>query len=515
MTLSSADWARYKANPELFIMEQLFTEAGRYGDVAAPFQRRFFEAAFALDQEGLPVYDLLYEERRRGESKTADGAALLTADLLTAPPRSQFHVVAGDQDQAALVRRAIQDLESRSPILKGALDIQNALIVNRATKSEIHILSADSRTNLGISPRRVVFDELSLQPDSKQWDVMYSATAKSRFSQLIALSMAGSDFTSIGREVYELARDTESFYFASRAGSELAPWLSVKKYEQMRNSLHPDVFRRYFECVWVEAEGSFIAVELYDAAVTGQEAFAGTQGVTSVGYVDLGISHDITAGAIMRPDGERVVLDSLFTIKGTKKEHVDLPALEERLVAMTEPFHVGEWKLEAYQAEMLVQRLQKRLPGVKVTTLSPTATSQRTLFETYYALLATNRIVLFPHELLRKQSLNLQMSDAGYGMLKVSGTSAVHQDCVIAVGGAALMVEQGRKRDPNYSWAGGWAAAQDRVGRASSGPTRASWALSSDRVGLPWSGRTEADNDAATKRALERMERNMKMPGSA
>jgi hypothetical protein len=50
---------------------------------------------------------------------------------------------------------------------------------------------------------------------------MWSATAKSRFSQMIALSMAGSDFASIGRQIYELAKSTPEFYFASRAGSDL------------------------------------------------------------------------------------------------------------------------------------------------------------------------------------------------------------------------------------------------------------------------------------------------------
>jgi hypothetical protein len=504
MTLGPVDWARFKASPVDLLLEQLFVEAGRYADVAADFQLRFFEAAFALDPAGLPLYDLVYEERRRGEAKTADAAAVLVADLLTAPPRSQFHVVAGDLDQAGLVRRAIQDLEARSPILEGALDIQSAIIINRATGSTIHILASDSRTSLGISPRRVVFDELSLQVDSRLWEAMYSATAKSKFSQMISLSMAGSDFSSIGRQVYELAKSTPEFYFASRAGSELAPWLSVKKYEQMRKNLHPTVFKRYFECEWVEAAGSFISADLYDAAVTGHQVFAGDGTYRRVGYVDLGISHDITAGAIMHGEGDRVVLDHLFTLQGTKAAHVNLPALEESLVAKTEQFNVGEWKLEAYQAEMLAQRLQTRLPGVKVTTISPTASSQRTLFEGFYSLLATNRLVLYRHDLLRRQALNLQMSDAGYGLLKVSGTSAVHQDTVICVGGAALMVAQGPKARPVEGWASGFSS----VNRGLAGGSSWSGAGSGGGDYDPRGGHQPGDNAAAEERARIRREEN-------
>src|SRR5438270_9666640 len=90
-----------------------------YGECWALFQQRFFEAIFAEVTERKatrPRFRLLYDERRRGESKTEDLAAAALADLLTGPPWHRSYVVAADSDQAGLVIDAVRGFQARSPI---------------------------------------------------------------------------------------------------------------------------------------------------------------------------------------------------------------------------------------------------------------------------------------------------------------------------------------------------------------------------------------------------------------
>src|SRR5216683_216360 len=215
----------YLADPVQLVREQLYLEGGRpFGDVMQPWQRAFFDAVFALRAGGVPRHRLVYDERRRGESKTEDCAAAALADLLTGPPRHRSYAVAGDEDQAGLLLDSVAGFKVRSPILEG-LEVQRNIVRNSATGSELRVLSSDAPTSYGIRPRRVFFDELSLQLDERLWTSMWTAIGKNPLSQMVAVSMAGWDFASVGWRIRELARKTAGYHFATREGSKPAPWL--------------------------------------------------------------------------------------------------------------------------------------------------------------------------------------------------------------------------------------------------------------------------------------------------
>jgi hypothetical protein len=92
----------YFTDPVSLVLDLILPSGQTYGEVAEPFQRDFFQAIFAIDDDK-PRHRLVYDERRRGESKTEDSAAAAVADLLTGPPRHRSYGVAADQDQAALI----------------------------------------------------------------------------------------------------------------------------------------------------------------------------------------------------------------------------------------------------------------------------------------------------------------------------------------------------------------------------------------------------------------------------
>src|SRR5216683_5252815 len=123
----------YLADPVQLVREQLYLEGGRpFGDVMQPWQRAFFDAVFALRAGGVPRHRLVYDERRRGESKTEDCAAAALADLLTGPPRHRSYAVAGDQEQALLILDSIIGFKSRSPLLADVV-VQKSTVINPET----------------------------------------------------------------------------------------------------------------------------------------------------------------------------------------------------------------------------------------------------------------------------------------------------------------------------------------------------------------------------------------------
>jgi hypothetical protein len=92
--------------------------------------------------------------------------------------------------------------------------------------------------------------------------------------------------------------------------------------------------------------------------------------------------------------------------------------------------------------------------------------TQARLFGGLYRLFADRRLVVFPHDQLRREALNLVTKTVG-GRLKVVDSAAIHQDHVIALGGAAdvLMTAQVRTFRPwiaPVGVSGGWSSGRDR-----------------------------------------------------
>jgi len=437
----------YLADPVRIIRDLVLPNGQTYGEVMAPFQERFFTAVFEVKPDGTPVHRLLYDERRRGESKTEDCAAAAVADLLTGPARHRSYAVAGDEDQAAILIDSILGFRSRSPMLAD-LVVERSRVKNPATGSELRVLASDVATSYGIRARRIWFDEFSLQLNDRLWTSMYSAIGKSPHSQIVLMSMAGWDFASIAWQVREQAIKSDAYYFATREGSELAPWLSADDMEEQRSVLHPSDFARFWECRWTEPVGSWITKEMFDACVVGREAEQRGDGTSRhVGFVDIGLVKDFTVIAVEHGEGEgddlRVVLDTMATLQGTRHEPVQLEVVEDLVADLTERFKVRHWRFEAPQAVASVQRLQERLEHAKVEARYPTAETQATLWGSLYRLFASKRLVLYPHEQLRREALSLVTRTAG-GRLKVVDSSSIHQDHVIALGGAAEMLLSAR-----------------------------------------------------------------------
>ncbi|MFW6125358.1 MAG: hypothetical protein ACOC46_04350, partial [Pirellulales bacterium] len=158
---SSAAWNRALArvDPARY-RDRLKIDAGepiRLGPAAQDWQQADFEAldpawlALAGREDQAP-YRRAYLERPRGHSKTAD-LAVMVAWLLAYGRRGVEGIAAAaDQDQAALLQRAIVRLLELNPSLACRLEARQHLVRNPATGSRLEVISSDVRSSWGALP---------------------------------------------------------------------------------------------------------------------------------------------------------------------------------------------------------------------------------------------------------------------------------------------------------------------------------------------------------------------------
>src|SRR5262249_62247707 len=101
-----------------------------------------------------------------------------------------------------------------------------------------------------------------------------------------------------------------------------------------------------------------------------------------------------------------VVLDTVRRVQGSREAPLELAAVEELVEDLTRRYGVRRWLFEAPQAAASVQRLQERLRS-QVEIRFPTAVTQGALFGNLYELFRRRQLVLYPHERLRREALNL------------------------------------------------------------------------------------------------------------
>jgi hypothetical protein len=181
---------------------------------------------------------------------------------------------------------------------------------------------------------------------------------------------------------------------------------------------------------------------MFETCETGQEAYQAATGQVSVGFVDVGLVHDPTAIVVAHRDADRIVVDTIKTLQGSRSAPVELEVLEDLVAELTLRFNVRQWVFEAPQAVASVQRLQRRLTGVRVEVRYPTSESMARTFGTLYQLFNDRRLVLYAHDQLKREALNLVTRVVG-GRLKVVESTSIHQDHVVALGGCCdLLISQ-------------------------------------------------------------------------
>lgn len=391
-----------------------------------------------------------YLERPRGHSKTADLALLCAFALAFAQKPIRGIAAAADQDQARLLRDAIQTLVRLNPILdasrsftlpglgasQGMLDVQAYKVVNVKTGSALEIISSDAGSSYGLTPDFEVVDELTHWKSEELWSSLVSSAAKRANCVCVVISNAGFGAGSSWQWRAREACRTDPAWHFSRLDGPSASWITTERLAEQQRLLPALAFRRLWMNEWTSGAGDAINDDDLTAAITASGPMTGDElGWTYYLGIDLGLSRDHSAAvcvgvhsgyeerveapdvpamstvqeamidlgysatprpkdlAVWHEGTGRVRLARCMSWIPPKGGKVDLPAIETAILTLHNRFNFVRVFADSWQAEMLCQRL--RSAGLPVEGIAMTSATLQGMASALLEALSSRTIDLF------------------------------------------------------------------------------------------------------------------------
>lgn len=444
-----------KRDEALDVMHALVLEDGRrWGDAATDFQRE--DARAVLDPDSPAPYNLL--TRGRGGSKTADGAGMGVAAMLTQlDQRSRLYALAADLEQGRLLVDSISGFAARTPELADALRIDSYRVTATRSGSVLDVLPADQAGIWGIRPALLLADELgqwaTTAAPRRLWEAAASAVAKVAGARMVVLTTA-SDPAHWSRRVLEFAL-TDPLWRVNEVPGPV-PWLDPQRVGEQRRRLPESSFRRLFLNEWVASEDRLVDIDDLRACVRLEGPLPPAGGTRYVLGLDVGVRHDRTAVAVCHAEpviteddqgerGIRVTLDRLRVWAGRGKEaEVQLDEVSEFVDWASSTYNGGEVVFDPSQAILLAQQLRRRGVRMREFAFTPRSISEMAL--TLHGLVRSRALVLPDDEELLDELANVRLRETSPGTFRVDHDPSRHDDRVVAVGLAAQrLVERGHR----------------------------------------------------------------------
>lgn len=304
-----------QASPAEFRRRLVIDAGGQHcllSDALDDWQRRDYEAldsawaavAGIRTTDGKPIkprYNRAYLERSRGHAKTSDLAVQVTWVLFAARRPLSGVAAAVDQDQAGLLKEAVDRLIHLNPWLGDYLKTTREQVSCEQTKSTLKILSADAASAWGLNSDFIVVDELTAWKKEDLWNVLWTTVPKRSHCLMVVISNAGfSEGEGWQWQVREDARQEPDWYFHTLPGPQ-ASWILAKHLEEQRRMLSPLVFKRVWLNEWTAGSEDALEPAWINQAIksTMRPLTAPEQGWSYVMGVDIGVRHDWTGLVIV------------------------------------------------------------------------------------------------------------------------------------------------------------------------------------------------------------------------
>ena len=368
-----------------------------FGSVVDDWQRRDFEAADPgwLRCSGRKVDDAksrCWFERPRGHSKSSDIATMATWALALSPKAISGVCAAADKDQAAIIRKHMQQILRLNPWLGATLQASQWKVTNTRNGSELEILSADAPSAFGLLPDFIICDELTHWPSDSLWVALFSAIAKRKTGLLVVISNAGiqEDWS---WKLREAVRTDPAWHF-SRLDGPVASWITRDLLAEQERLLPPSAYRRLWLNCWTSGTGDALQPGDIDRAVKHRLPEINPAEYVWCAGVDLSLKKDASAvvvvGRHVGGDGEYVELDTGTIdewgevnrdrrwVPGPERtdkyrvaevrlweprrgERVNLTAIENAIIELNDRYQFASVAIDPWQAAMMTERLERRL----------------------------------------------------------------------------------------------------------------------------------------------------------
>lgn len=426
-------------------------------------------------------------ERPRGHSKTNDIAVMVGWAMFASKRMLKGYVLAGDQDQARLLRDAVEGLLRLNPWLRAILQADRFKIVNQRTGSVCEVLTSDAPTSYGLTPDFIVADEVCHWRGRELFDSAMSSAAKRAACMVVCISNAG--FMDSWQWTLREAVRTDSAWYFSRLDGPRASWITKDRLEEQRRLLPRIAFDRLWLNKWSSGSGDALESADIDNAIRLKGPITGgKRGWRFVAGLDLGLRRDasalcivgqhvgwseevetpvvlsdkqrmlIEAGVIEQPEPEYDVL----SVGGTAKlrvasvdvwepgrDRVSIEEIEARILQLDEAFKLDCLAADQWQAAQLCERLNKA--GIPTEPIDFTPSNLKSMATAVLESFSEGNIELFDHAKLVADLRALRVVEKSYGIRLEPGQTASgtkHGDAATALALALLAADRNRRFRP-------------------------------------------------------------------
>lgn len=401
-----------------------------------------------------------YLERCRGASKTTDLAVQVLWVMFASRKKLTGIAAAADQDQARLLRDAIDGLVRMNGWLRPIIKVDQLAVTNIKTGTKLTILASDVGSSYGLTPDFLILDEVAHWPEKKGEELftsLFSAAAKRQNCVVVIISNAGFGMGESWQwRVRESARVDRSWYYHHL--DQTPSWISQELLDEQKRLLPRLSYRRLWLNEWTSGSGDALDADDIDRAITRKGPLSHPQdGWVYYGGVDLGLSRDACAfclvgrhigyvrdeeveaeltarqkmlvelGIIDKPESKfkmfrqrptgKLRLAEMIVWRPSGNRRVVLSAVEETIFDLAREFNA--WiGVDPWQAALLMERLSKR--GVAVERVDFVPGNLKSMCSAVLESFRERQVQLYDHPRLISDLRQLRVEEKGYGVRLVS-----------------------------------------------------------------------------------------------
>jgi phage terminase large subunit-like protein len=401
----------------------------------------------------------------RKQGKSLMGSALALYGLFAGEAGAEVYSAAGDRKQARIVFNEAREQVVKSPVLSAHCKVYRDAIEVPAFNSVYRVLSADAKSQAGLNPSLVIFDELWVQRNDDLYDQLTLGSGARVDPMIVSITTAGYDINTLCGRLYDYGKAVaqgdevdENFGFfwweapADCSITDRSVWkqcnpnLAVKLIDEddLETSARQSsemAFRRFRLNQWVRAEESWLPAGAWERLVGEVEIDPDLE--TWVG-IDMALKHDSIAVVMAQPQGEKVAVTA--KIWHPSEKAVDVASIEHYLREIHLKYNIKEFAYDpAYfqrSAEILID---DGLPMVEYPQ-----SSQRMIPACghTYELIINNKVVHNGSPVFTDQVLSAaqRMTDTGWRLSK--GKSHRKIDACIAM---VIALDRATRRPDGYN----------------------------------------------------------------
>lgn len=349
------------------------------------WQKWLLRALYERDDRGRLRYRRALIGLPRKQGKSLMGSAIAVYSMIAGEPGAEVYAVAGDRQQARIIFNEAKQQVLGSPMLSEVTKVYRDALEMPRFGSVFRVLSSEFKSQAGLNPSTVLFDELWNQPDPELFDQMSLGSGARLEPMVISITTAGFDLDSLAGRLYhygkqiatgEVVDPSFGFWWWEAAPdcdiNDRSQWykanpnvaeglLSEEDLEVASKQTTESAFRRWRLNQWVRTQESWLPAGTWEAC----RGDAGLKETLPIWVgVDMALKHDSVAVVIAQPQEAGVVLRS--KIWQPAEEGLDVLAVERFLRELHNRYEVREFAYDpAYFQRSAEALIDDGLPMVE------------------------------------------------------------------------------------------------------------------------------------------------------